>query len=59
MPHEILFSLLDEIQNTKKMNTRELKERKFEKEESSIVYEVIRIISIFFYEMILNAQKRK
>ena len=59
MPHEILFSLLDEIQNTKKMNTRELKERKFEKEESSIVYEVVRIISIFFHEMILNAQKRK
>ena len=31
MSHEILFSLLDEIQNTKKMNTRESKERKFEK----------------------------
>ena len=32
MPHEILFSLLlDEIQNTKKMKTRESKERKFEK----------------------------
>ena len=32
MPHEILLSLLDEIrQNTKKMNTRESKERKFEK----------------------------
>ena len=30
MPHEILFSLLDEIQNTKKIKTRELKERKFE-----------------------------
>ena len=30
MPQEILFSLLDEIQNTKKMNTRESKERKFE-----------------------------
>ena len=30
MPHEkLLFSLLDEIQNTKKMNTRESKERKF------------------------------
>ena len=31
VPYEILFSLLDEIQNSKKMNTRELKERKFEK----------------------------
>ena len=31
MPHEILFSLLEEIQNTKKINTRESKERKFEK----------------------------
>ena len=32
MPHEILFILLDEIQNTKKMKTQELKERKFKKE---------------------------
>ena len=31
MPHEMLFSLLDETLNTKKMNTRESKERKFEK----------------------------
>ena len=31
MPHEILFSLLEEIQNTKKINTRESKEREFEK----------------------------
>ena len=34
MSHEILFSLLqllDEIQNTKKKKTRESKERKFEK----------------------------
>ena len=31
MSHEILFRLLDEIQNTKKMNTLESKERKFEK----------------------------
>ena len=30
MPQEIQLSLLDEIQNTKKMNTRESKERKFE-----------------------------
>ena len=29
MPHKILFS--DEIQNTKKMKTQKLKERKFEK----------------------------
>ena len=34
MPHEILFSLLDEILNTKKMNTQEWKERKFEKKKS-------------------------
>ena len=33
---EILFSLLDKIQNTKKMNTRELKERKFEEEVKAI-----------------------
>ena len=32
MTHEILFSLLDEIQNTKKMKTQESKERKFKKE---------------------------
>ena len=32
MPHEILFwDVVDETQNTKKMNTRESKERKFEK----------------------------
>ena len=31
MSHEIQFSLLDEIQNTKKLNTRESKERKLSK----------------------------
>ena len=31
MPHKILPSLLDKIQNTKKLNTRESKERTFEK----------------------------
>ena len=31
IPQEMLFSLLDEIQNTKKMNKRESKERKFKK----------------------------
>ena len=36
MPHEILLSLLDEIQNTKNMNTRELKEKKFDKEVRAI-----------------------
>ena len=36
MPQEILFSLLDEIQNTKKMNTRESKERKFEENTGDI-----------------------
>ena len=35
MSHEMLFSLLDKIQNIKKMNTRELIERKFEKEVKS------------------------
>ena len=30
MLHDILFSLLDEIQNTIKVKTRKLKERKFE-----------------------------
>ena len=30
MPYEILFSLLEEMQNTKKMSTWESKERKFE-----------------------------
>ena len=30
MSYEILFILLDEIQNTIKMNTRESEERKFE-----------------------------
>ena len=31
MPRKIQFSLLDEMQNTTKMNTQESKERKFEK----------------------------
>ena len=31
MPHEILFSLLDEMQNTKKMKTHESKEKEFQK----------------------------
>ena len=31
MSHEIKFSLLDEIQNTKKLNTCESKEKKFER----------------------------
>ena len=33
MPYEILFSLLDEIQNIIKINTREWKERKFGRKE--------------------------
>ena len=44
MPHEILFSLLqllDEIQNTKKMKTRESKERKFEKKVREIGWVVL------------------
>ena len=43
MPHEILFSLLDEIQNTEKMNTRELKEREFEKG-----VRAIRLVALMF-----------
>ena len=45
MPHEIMFSLLDEIQNMKKMNTRESKEKKFEKK----VREIGWVVSIFKY----------
>ena len=41
MPHEILFSLLDEIQNIKKMKTRESKERKFEKKVREIGWVVL------------------
>ena len=43
MPHEILFSLLDEIQNRRKMNTRESKERKF----VTKVREIRRVVLIF------------
>ena len=39
MPHEILFS--DEIQNTKKMKTQKLKERKFEKKVRGIGWVVL------------------
>ena len=44
MPHKILFSLLqllDEIQNTKKMKTRESKERKFKKQVTEIGWVVL------------------
>ena len=37
MPHKILSSLLDKIQNTKKLNTRESKERTFEKKVRELV----------------------
>ena len=43
MPHEILFSLLDEIQSTIKINTGESKERKFETK----VREIGRVVLIF------------
>ena len=43
MPHEILYSLLDEIQNTIKMNTLESKEWKFETK----VREIGRVVLIF------------
>ena len=45
MPHEIMFSLLDEIEDIKKMNIRESKEKKFEKK----VREIGWIVSIFTY----------
>ena len=41
MPHEILFSLLDEIQNSIKMNTQESKERKFEQKVKEIGYVIL------------------
>ena len=44
MPHEIIFSLLDKTQNTKKMNTRELKERKFEEEVRAIRWVVLYVV---------------
>ena len=43
MHHEILFCLLDEIQNTIKMNTRESKEGKFETK----VREIGRVVLTF------------
>ena len=43
MPHEILFSLLGEIQSTIKINTGESKERKFETK----VREIGRVVLIF------------
>ena len=45
MPHEIMFSLLDEIEDIKKMNIRESKEKKFEKK----VREIGWLVSIFTY----------
>ena len=43
MPHEMPFSLLDEIQNTIKINTEESKERKFETK----VREIGRVVLTF------------
>ena len=37
MPQKILSSLLDKIQSTKKLNTRESKERTFEKKVRELV----------------------
>ena len=45
IPHQKLFSLLDEIQDIKKMNTRELKERKLEKK----VRELRWVVLIFIW----------
>ena len=44
MPQEVLFSLLDEIQTQKKMNTRESKETKFEKKVREIEWVVLILI---------------
>ena len=44
MSHEILFSLLDEIQNIKKTNARQLKEMKFEKEVRAVGGVVLKFI---------------
>ena len=41
IPQEILVSLLGKIQSTKKMNTRELKKRKAEKEVRTMVRDVL------------------
>ena len=43
IPHKILFSLLEEIQNTIKMNIQESKERKFETK----VREIEQVVLIF------------
>ena len=51
MPHEILlFSLLEKIQNTKKMNTRESKERKFLKNKRNRVscFNIYKYTQFFF-----------
>ena len=48
MPDEILFIFLDEIQNTKNINKRELKEKKFEKEVRAIGWIVLIFIRHFF-----------
>ena len=37
MPHEILFILLDEIQNTKKMNTRKSKKENWKESKKNMV----------------------
>ena len=49
LPHEILSSLLDEIQNTIKMKRRESTERKFETK----VREIGRVLLIFIYLYLL------
>ena len=58
MPHEILFSLLNKIQNRQKMNTRESKERKFRKKVRGIGCVVlISIYTLFFISNYLSDSK--
>ena len=57
MPHEILLSLLqllDEIQNTKMMKTRESKERKFEKKVTEIGWVVVIFMFLEYFSFVMS-----
>ena len=57
MPHEILFSLLDEIINTKKMNTRESKERIFEKKvRETGCFNIYKFVFTFLPSMVVEVK---
>ena len=57
MPHEIQLSLLDKMQNTKKLSPRELKERKLNKKKKRSKKKVREIQSgeFFFICMVVFA----